>query len=357
MTCSVRCSRQCGALLNLIFIGLAFRSVGTGSERRQRQDGQRCHRRPPTACCRAFMAAGGGGGFLVVRSWLLLGLVVQVLGASGTLGRSAGRARTARCPEQVRNDSQLVLTQLRSVILVVHRQVRSLIGGLRDPGSAVGRSQSRYGEMIINGERMRWRWRVVPGLPFTPTWPQRSPAFAVPVADLGDRGHVDGVVDAPVPVSVRWVLDLAGSMGCRHHGAQDVHDVAAGFAGGVDVAADVEAVLGDVLAGEPPRGFLLVFTGRTPRSLMLFAGQILVSSQNRVTSACRSRQNSSRSRPGCWAVVFFGPGTRGTFEHPARTAWRNSCSSGYRMPGGISGWPVPRPACQARIRPRSARCA
>lgn len=39
-----------------------------------------------------------------------------------------------------------------------------------DRGSGVGRSQSRYGEMIINGERMRWRWQVVQGLPFTPAW-------------------------------------------------------------------------------------------------------------------------------------------------------------------------------------------
>jgi hypothetical protein len=35
---------------------------------------------------------------------------------------------------------------------------------------------------------------------------------------------------------------------------------------------------------------------------MLFVGQIVVSSQKRVTSAGRSRQNSSRSRPECWAV-------------------------------------------------------
>jgi hypothetical protein len=46
------------------------------------------------------------------------------------------------------------------------------------------------------------------------------------------------------------------------------------FAGGVDVAADVEAVLGEVLPGEPARIFCWVFTGRTPRSETLFVGQI-----------------------------------------------------------------------------------
>src|ERR1019366_6913254 len=46
-----------------------------------------------------------------------------------------------------------------------------------------------------------------------------------------------------------------------HSGAQDVHDVAVVLAGGVDVAADVEAVLGDVLAGQPPRDLLLGLHG------------------------------------------------------------------------------------------------
>src|SRR6266567_5065836 len=54
-----------------------------------------------------------------------------------------------------------------------------------------------------------------------------------------------------------------------------------------------------------PEIFCWVLTGRTPRSLMLFVGQIAVSSQNRVTSSGRSRQNSSRSRPGRWAVLLF----------------------------------------------------
>ena len=60
-----------------------------------------------------------------------------------------------------------------------------------------------------------------------------------------------------------------------------------------------------------PEIFCWVFSGRTPRSLMLFVGQIVVSRVNRRTSSWRSRQNSSRSRPGCWAVECFGPGMRG----------------------------------------------
>ena len=50
-------------------------------------------------------------------------------------------------------------------------------------------------------------------------------------------------------------------------------DVDAVFAHGVDVAADVEAILGDDLAGEPPGELLLGFgraqAARRPRSLML----------------------------------------------------------------------------------------
>jgi hypothetical protein len=56
------------------------------------------------------------------------------------------------------------------------------------------------------------------------------------------------------------------------------------FAHGVDVAADIEAVLGDVLAGEPPGNLLLGLEGRRPRSLMLLVGQIRVSVVNRSTS-------------------------------------------------------------------------
>jgi hypothetical protein len=40
---------------------------------------------------------------------------------------------------------------------------------------------------------------------------------------------------------------------------QDAHDVLAVLAGGVDVAADVEAVLGDVVAGQAAGDLLLGF--------------------------------------------------------------------------------------------------
>jgi hypothetical protein len=72
---------------------------------------------------------------------------------------------------------------------------------------------------------------------------------------------------------------------------QDVHGVLAVLAGGVDVASDVEAVLGDVVAGQAAGDFLLCFQGRTPRSLMLLVGQILVSVVKRSTSSRRSWQN------------------------------------------------------------------
>src|SRR5450755_414756 len=49
------------------------------------------------------------------------------------------------------------------------------------------------------------------GLPRS-TWSQRSPALAVRVADLGDRGHADGVDDAPAPAQ-RQPENLAAAGG------------------------------------------------------------------------------------------------------------------------------------------------
>ena len=47
----------------------------------------------------------------------------------------------------------------------------------------------------------------------------------------------------------------------EHEVVQDVHGVLAVLAGGVDVAADVEAVLGDVVAGQAAGDLLLGFQG------------------------------------------------------------------------------------------------
>ena len=61
-------------------------------------------------------------------------------------------------------------------------------------------------------------------------------------------------------------LGLPGECLCRgspgpaeHEVVQDVHGVAAVLAGGVDVAADVETVLGDVVAGQAAGDLLLCF--------------------------------------------------------------------------------------------------
>jgi len=60
-----------------------------------------------------------------------------------------------------------------------------------------------------------------------------SPAVAVPVPDLGDRGHVDGVVDPPVPRSLsRWIL-------AKRH---------------ADVRRGTRSDLGPVQPGEPLEG-------------------------------------------------------------------------------------------------------
>ena len=47
----------------------------------------------------------------------------------------------------------------------------------------------------------------------------------------------------------------------EHELLQDLEGAEAVFPGGVDVAADVEAVLGDVVAGEAAGDFLLCFQG------------------------------------------------------------------------------------------------
>src|ERR1019366_4223711 len=60
-----------------------------------------------------------------------------------------------------------------------------------------------------------------------------------------------------------------------------------------------------------PETFCWVLGGRRPDSLMLFVGHTAVSVVNLRTSASRSRQNSSMSRPGCCFVPFLGPGMRG----------------------------------------------
>ena len=95
------------------------------------------------------------------------------------------------------------------------------------------------------------------------------------------------------------------------------------LAGGVEVAADVEAVLGDVVASEAAGDFLLCFQGADGALAdVVNVGQMLVSVVNRSMSAWRFLQNSSSSRPGFCFVQFFGPGTRGTLASPARTACR-----------------------------------
>jgi hypothetical protein len=47
----------------------------------------------------------------------------------------------------------------------------------------------------------------------------------------------------------------------EHELLQDFEGAGAVFPGGVDIAADVEAVLGDVVAGQAPADLLLCFRG------------------------------------------------------------------------------------------------
>src|SRR5579859_2863650 len=62
----------------------------------------------------------------------------------------------------------------------------------------------------------------------------------------------------------RW--DGRPPWGTGHGAAQDFYDVAAVLAGGVDIAADVQAVLGGLFAGEPT-GYLLLGLDRADAAL------------------------------------------------------------------------------------------
>jgi len=75
---------------------------------------------------------------------------------------------------------------------------------------------------------------------------------------------------------------------------QDVYGVAAVLAGGVDVTADVEPVLGDVVAGQAAGDFLLGFQG--PDSS--FADVVRSRCRLRVVRVLRSIRISCGSRIG-----------------------------------------------------------
>ena len=69
-----------------------------------------------------------------------------------------------------------------------------------------------------------------------------------------------------------------------------------------------------------PEIFCWVLEGRRSRSLRLLVGQMRVSVQKARTSPSWSRQNSSRVRPGGWAVERAGPGLGRTSARPTRMA-------------------------------------
>ena len=148
-----------------------------------------------------------------------------------------------------------------------------------------------------------------------------------------------------------------------HEVAQDCERVLAVLAGGVEVAADVEAVLGNVVAGQAAGDSSAgLSAGRTPRSLRCcWWARCGVSVAKRSTFGLPVRGGTSgSSRPGLllhrWSSS--GSGTRGTHGRARDvTARRNSCASGFMTSAGMAARPCSRAACQARIRPRSARCA
>ena len=120
----------------------------------------------------------------------------------------------------------------------------------------------------------------------------------------------------------------------EHELLQDLEGTGAVFRGGVDVAGDVGAVLGDVVAGQAPADLLLCFRGRTPCSEMLLVGHMGVSEAKRGMSASRFRQDSGISLPGFRFTVVLGPGTR------APPAGRTGAAELLRLAGMSRGLAV-----------------
>ena len=138
---------------------------------------------------------------------------------------------------------------------------------------------------------------------------------------------------------------------------QDVHGVLAVLAGGVDVAADVEAVLGDVVAGQAAGDLLLGLeradaaladvarrpdarVRREPQDVAaaLFAGFERLAAGFLVRAVLRARDAGHPRKPGEDSVPEF------VFQRLGRVL-------------GDSGKSRSQAACQAWIMPRSARCA
>ena len=105
-----------------------------------------------------------------------------------------------------------------------------------------------------------------------------------------------------------------------------------------------------------PEIFCWVFSGRTPRSLMLLVGHTRVSSepQHVVLAGMAELQQVAA---GCWAVVFFGPGDAGHVGQAGKDRVTELADQRVPHVHGNLGPALLAAACQARIRPCSARCA
>ena len=147
-----------------------------------------------------------------------------------------------------------------------------------------------------------------------------------------------GVAGLSLPASGRGgQRRLPGAAG--HRVAQGSHGIDAAFAGGVDVAPDVQPVLGDVLAGQAARDFLLCF-GWPQVALADVVRRPdpgVVAEPGHLCGPVAAELQQIPAR--VLAVEDLGPRMRGTSAHPASTAWRNSLTSGSRALAGISGSP------------------
>ena len=130
------------------------------------------------------------------------------------------------------------------------------------------------------------------------------------------------------------------------------------LAGGVDVTADVEPVLGDVVAGQAAGDLLLGFQGPDAALADIIRGPDagVLGEQQHVAAAVAAEFQQLAAGLLLRAVLRAGDAGHAGQARPGRRAGTRA-PAGPATSAGMASRPCSRAACQAWIRPRSARCA
>jgi hypothetical protein len=146
----------------------------------------------------------------------------------------------------------------------------------------------------------------------TSIWRNRPPPRSQTALLRGDREPA-GLARSVGVGDVRRAGSARESVAPRDTGesvADASQDVGSMLAECVDVTADIQAFLGDLVARRRPEIFCWVLTGRSPRSLMLFVGQTRMSVVNRTRPPGTARVRQAESGPRA-------PEQRSTSRNPA----------------------------------------